>query len=249
MKTPPWSLRNLSCRGVPSKAEHPSVKHRKEVNIAAGTVSNSAWSEKMVRVKTPSRYMQRSSNTTAQNSTRSPVNTPCIISFSSWKILNRSRRTIRPSRASFSIFSTPTGDPSSPPSASEKANCRVMSTSAKMTQRMSNQLQYQSAPTRYSQMPKYLHFTMISATKKTVNTISSTVHAMWFGAISALSPAIAALRMITAAGTMSKSRRNDALSPNSSSTVTTDFRWVLRCPTSPLCSSGSSGSLVPSSEF
>ena len=77
-----------SCNGVPSVAAHPSVKHRKQVNIAAGTVLNSSLTfrsstfPKRVRVTTPSKYMQSTNRTTAQKSTRSPVKTPWIMSLS-----------------------------------------------------------------------------------------------------------------------------------------------------------------------
>ena len=88
-----------SCNGVPSVAAHPSVKQRKQVNIAAGTVPNSSRTVNSstfpmrVRVTTPRRYMQPTKRTTAQKSTRRPVNTPWIILRSTWAHMNNTNNT------------------------------------------------------------------------------------------------------------------------------------------------------------
>mmetsp|Transcript_44906 Transcript_44906/g.104942 ORF Transcript_44906/g.104942 Transcript_44906/m.104942 type:complete len:255 (+) Transcript_44906:710-1474(+) len=239
MKIPyPSSLRRRSCSGVPSRAAQPSVKHRKFVNMASGTYSNSSYFEKRVLVTTPSRYMQRSSNTTAQNNTRSPVKTPWIISLSSVKILNFSNRMMRPRRASFNIFrldatlASPLPSPVVVTGASGAHGVafagtavvvvnwtsvsaeivKARSTRARATQRMSNQDQYQSGPKRYSRGLNILSFTMISAMKKMVKQISSTCHIGLSGSMSALMPATAAFTKMTQAGMISNSSRKVELS-------------------------------------
>mmetsp|Transcript_15541 Transcript_15541/g.36771 ORF Transcript_15541/g.36771 Transcript_15541/m.36771 type:complete len:221 (-) Transcript_15541:375-1037(-) len=205
--------------------------------MASGTYSNSSYFEKRVLVTTPSRYMQRSSNTTAQNNTRSPVKTPWIISLSSVKILNFSNRMMRPRRASFNILRLDATLASLFPSLVVVATAsgahgvafegkavvvrwtsvsaeivKVRSTRARTTQRMSNQDQYQSGPRRYSRMLKILSFTMISAMKKMVKQTSSTCHIGFSGSMSALMPATAAFTKMTQAGMMSNSNRKVELS-------------------------------------
>mmetsp|Transcript_29283 Transcript_29283/g.67944 ORF Transcript_29283/g.67944 Transcript_29283/m.67944 type:complete len:277 (-) Transcript_29283:191-1021(-) len=231
MKTPPLALRRCSCKGVPSKAAQPSVKHRKQVNMAAGTDANSSRSLKSVRLMMPSKYMQSTSSTTAQKSTRRPVNTPWIMSFNSWKILNFNRRMIRPRRANFSIFSVPRKPPPSSGGGVEvaPASCTAamptyvmdMSKMARTTQAMSNQLQYQSDPNKYVLQPNTLSLTRISPMKKAVKTISKIAQTSWSGSMSADKPATAALSKMTHAGMMSKSRRKVAFSSDSSSSSST----------------------------
>mmetsp|Transcript_114164 Transcript_114164/g.271735 ORF Transcript_114164/g.271735 Transcript_114164/m.271735 type:complete len:353 (-) Transcript_114164:235-1293(-) len=243
MKIGPFCFRSFSCRGVPSYAAQPSVKQRKAVNIAEGTSVNSSNSQKRVREMTPRRYMQPTNNTTAQKSTRRPVKTPWIINFSSWKILNFSNRTIRPKRASFSILRDPKV-PAAEPSVDELScgawhlelaagsmleKVKLRSTMANTTQMMSNQLQYQSAPRRYSLNPNTLSFITISPMKKIVKQISKTFHTIWSGQMSALIPAMAALRTITQAGMTSRSNKKVELSSDSSSSIGTLFRLPVFC--------------------
>mmetsp|Transcript_60749 Transcript_60749/g.142107 ORF Transcript_60749/g.142107 Transcript_60749/m.142107 type:complete len:206 (+) Transcript_60749:821-1438(+) len=202
--------------------------------MAAGTVRNSAnlgspvtssGVPNKVRVITPRRYIHPANSTTAQDRTRSPVKTPWIMSFSSWKILNFSSRTIRPRRASFSIFNelnVPASDDCSD-SAAAVPYVIPKSTIASTTHKMSNQLQYQSAPRRYSCVPNTYILTRISPMKKTVKEISNTCHTGWSGSMSALRPATTALVIITRAGMTSNSSRKIGLSSDSSSSIHLEF--------------------------
>mmetsp|Transcript_26752 Transcript_26752/g.50307 ORF Transcript_26752/g.50307 Transcript_26752/m.50307 type:complete len:292 (-) Transcript_26752:83-958(-) len=181
--------------------------------------------------------MHESSRTTAQNSTRSPVKTPWIISFSSVKILNLSNRTIRPKRANFSILRIPRTAVSLPLvfSSSTAASVSglalkviVMSTRARTTQSMSNQLQYQSPPNKYSFLPKTRILTAISAMKKIVKHTSRACHTGLSGHMSALKPTTPALTIMTKAGIISSISKNVAFSsePSISSTTRSLFGFI-----------------------
>mmetsp|Transcript_45193 Transcript_45193/g.105679 ORF Transcript_45193/g.105679 Transcript_45193/m.105679 type:complete len:251 (-) Transcript_45193:202-954(-) len=151
------------------------------------------------------------------------------MSFNSWKILNFSKRTMRPKRASFSIFRELRAPVSfsSPLAAADKFKDK--STIASMTQMTSNQLQYQSAPHIYSMKPKTRIFTTISPTKNKVKAISKATQMPCSGEMSWLNPATTALINITMDGTTSSISRKVASSSVSSSEslVLNEFRKKL----------------------
>mmetsp|Transcript_93818 Transcript_93818/g.223047 ORF Transcript_93818/g.223047 Transcript_93818/m.223047 type:complete len:252 (-) Transcript_93818:171-926(-) len=151
------------------------------------------------------------------------------MSFSSWKILNFNKRTMRPKRASFSIFRELRAPVSfsSPLAAADKFKDR--STIASTTQMTSNQLQYQSAPHIYSIKPKTRIFTTISPTKNKVKAISKATQTPWSGEMSWLNPATTALINMTMDGTTSSISRKVASSSVSSSEslVLNEFRKKL----------------------